>query len=48
MFNHQSKRLNPAHDGSGFMIVDSFEGLSYPSQEDSSKFALNPELFARK
>jgi hypothetical protein len=28
MLNHQSKRLNPAHDGSGFMIIDSFEGLS--------------------
>ena len=46
MLNHQSKRLNPAHDGSGFMIIDSFEGLSQPTQEDSAKFSLNPDLFA--
>jgi hypothetical protein len=45
MLNHQSKRLNPAHDGSGFMIIDSFEGLSQPTQEDSAKFSLNPDLF---
>jgi hypothetical protein len=45
MLNHQTKRLNPAHDGSGFMIIDSFEGLSQPTPEDSSQFALNPSLF---
>jgi len=45
VLNHQSKRLNPGHDGSGFMIIDSFEGLSQPTQEDSVRQALNPELF---
>jgi O-methyltransferase len=45
LLNHQSKLLNSAHDGSGFMIVDSFEGLSQPTAEDSSRFALNPSLF---
>jgi hypothetical protein len=28
------------------MVIDSFEGLSQPTREDSSKFVLNPELFA--
>jgi len=45
LLNHQSKSLNPNHNGSGFMIIDSFEGLSQPTPEDSAKFALNPELF---
>ncbi len=43
--NHQLKRLNPEHDGSGFMIIDFFEGLSQPTQEDSTRYALNQELF---
>ena len=45
MLNHQLKRLNPDHEGAGFMIIDSFEGLSQPTTEDSARFALNPELF---
>ncbi len=34
LLNQQAKRLSPEHDGSGFMIVDSFEGLSQPTTED--------------
>jgi hypothetical protein len=45
LLNHQLRRLTPGHDGTGFMIVDSFEGLSAPGPEDGSRKALNPSLF---
>lgn len=34
MFCNYMKQYNPQFDGSGFHIVDSFEGLSEPSKED--------------
>jgi hypothetical protein len=45
MLNSQLKDLNPEHDGSGFMIIDSFAGLSNPTKEDSSDVAIRPQLF---
>jgi O-methyltransferase len=44
--NHQLRRRIPDHDGSNFMIIDSFEGLSVPGEEDSASHGLNQQLYA--
>ena len=44
LLNQQAKRLKPAHDGAGFMIVDSFEGLSQPTREDRVQRGPDPAV----
>ncbi len=44
LLNEQAKRLKPSHDGAGFMIVDSFEGLSQPTAEDRVPRGPDPAL----
>jgi len=44
LLNQQAKRLKPSHDGAGFMIVDSFEGLSQPTREDRVQRGSDPPL----
>lgn len=48
MLNHQSKRMNSTHDGSGFVVVDSFEGLSEPTPEDREIYGRIPNPIAGK
>ena len=44
LLNQQAKRLKPSHDGAGFMIVDSFEGLSQPTGEDRVQRGPDPAV----
>ena len=44
LLNEQAKRLKPSHDGAGFMIVDSFEGLSQPTREDRVQRGPDPAV----